>query len=161
RRLFATGKIDDARAQVTKAPEGLVLSYVVAERPAIARVRFEGAQAMGQAELMDALHAQDLEVLDPARVKHGIEGRRSEYADRGYLHARATTRTESAGEGVVLVVAVEEGPEVRVSSLTFEGSKTLSPETLRKLVATKVGEPYRVSLFERDLLVAGSAYLDR
>src|SRR5262249_45917098 len=85
---------------------------------------------------------------------------REEYADHGFLHAAATTQAKPGGEGVELVITIDEGPIVKVAALVFAGAKVIPGADLAKIAATKVGEPYRVSLFDRDLLLVNDAYYD-
>ena len=160
RRIFASGEIDDVQARATTSAEGVVLTYTIEERKLVARVRFEGLHAMSDEDARTAFHAADLKLLDPAAVRAGVDQLRSDYADLAHLYPHLATRTTPAGEGVELIVDVDEGPAVVVASLVFPGAHTLPERDLQKLAETKAGGPYGVALFERDVLVVNAAYYD-
>jgi outer membrane protein insertion porin family len=161
RQLFDTGMIEDVQVRAHSGGEGVVLTFAIVERKLASRVRFEGARAIGDEDLRTAFHASEHMVLDPARISRGTRDLRQEYTDRGYLYSKVTTRTARAAEGgVELVVVIDEGPNVKVSSLAFAGAKSIPEANLKKLAATKVGEAYRAPILERDLLQIASVYYD-
>jgi outer membrane protein insertion porin family len=159
--LYATGMLADARAEVSAAEGGLVLTFAVEERPAVTSVSFEGVHALTEAELAAAFHAADLKRLDPVAIKAGTEAIREELAIHGHIHASFEQRTSPRAAGVELTVVVDEGPLVKVASLDFAGARIIPAAELAKIAMTKVGEPFSPAHFERDRLVVTSTYYDR
>ena len=77
------------------------------------------------------LHAGS--VLDPTRVEATIQGMKQIYQDKGYLDASVTFRTVQAAEQHRdRRFRRNEGPEVHISDVEFEGNKNISSRELRK-----------------------------
>jgi outer membrane protein insertion porin family len=160
-KLYDTGLIADARAELTPSAEGLVLTFVVEERKLLGRARVEGAHAAPiNVDLGTEGGAAPL--YNPTNVRAAELRLRDQYVDAGYLHVKLTTEASPIdADHVDLVLKVEEGPQVKVAALSFPGAKQYREADLLKALGTRVGAPFNPTLLTRDVLLAEAGYYDR
>jgi outer membrane protein assembly factor BamA len=75
------------------------------------------------------------------------------YDGLGYTQAKAVATVKSLGGGsAALSLAVDEGPQVMVGAISFEGAKQVPQAELRKALRSAVGSVFLQELVERDTL---------
>jgi outer membrane protein insertion porin family len=158
--LFDQGLLKDVVVVAQPLPgKGVMLSYVVTEYEWISRVDFTGVTAVKTDDLNQLAHAGLR--ANPFLLKTISDQVQSLYEGLGYPQAKAVATVKSLGGGnSALTLAVEEGPQVRVAEITFEGAKKLAEVELRKSLRSVIGTPYLKDLVERDTLAITSAYFD-
>jgi outer membrane protein insertion porin family len=138
RATYAMGFFDQVTARVEDTDSGPVLRFHVTERPLVRSVEVEGTDAIEDEDVEAALRVRPHTILDPAKVREGIEAARRLYADKGLLDAEIAVKTESAPENEVDVrYEVDEGDPVRVRKINIEGNEAFSDRKLRGLMQTK------------------------
>jgi outer membrane protein assembly complex protein YaeT len=120
---------------------GLVLVFVLEERPFLARVDFRGSRLLRREQIQALLAAQGLplKVAAPAnrtelwRAARAIE---RELAELGHPQARVKLRLEPVPTlAVRAVFQVSDGPRVGVALVRFRGNAAFREEELRKRMA--------------------------
>ncbi len=116
-----------------------VLTFQLTERPFIREVQFEGNDKLAKDDLDAALKVRANTILDPQKVRRGIDDAKKEYSKKGYLDAAITyTTTPSAGNNeATLIFHIDEGKIIRIDTITFEGAIAFSARKLRGLMQTK------------------------
>lgn len=138
RALYRMGFFSNVIAELNHESGRRVLVYAVTERPLVREVTVEGERAIGRAELEPAFKVRPHTILDPEKVRRGIEEAKKLYEKKGYLDATITYDTPSVGENeVTLAYRVDEGKRVRIAKLVFEGARQVSPGTLRGVMQTR------------------------
>jgi outer membrane protein insertion porin family len=138
RALYRMGFFEDVQADLSRQDGRAVLTYHVVERPQIKEVRLEGNRKIDREDLEAALKIRPHTILDPTKVRRGIEEARKLYEKKGYLDAEIEYETESAGEDEVVVkLTVHEKKVVRIEKLIFEGARKVPASTLKKVMQTK------------------------
>ncbi|MDA8326075.1 MAG: outer membrane protein assembly factor BamA [Nitrospiraceae bacterium] len=150
----------------TTAANQAVLTYVINEGPRIKikEIRFIGNKALKSGEIRAAMkskprsffsflfksgyYKKDDLLADSERIK-------DLYFDHGYIQAVVqdpkTTLTPDK-KWAIITYAIQEGEQFRVSKTSFAGNKIVGTEELRKLLATKVGEPVSRKLVRQDVI---------
>ncbi|GMU60726.1 MAG: hypothetical protein AMXMBFR34_24890 [Myxococcaceae bacterium] len=159
--LYALGFVRDVVAVAELLPsKGVMLSYFVTEHERVAEVRVAGVHAV-DGELLKALLPLGL----PASLalRKALEDKTTEfYAELGYAHAKVKVTMSSQGPGkAVLSLDVEEGPRVTLQALTFAGVKQAKEAELKKVLRSRVGEPFSEKELLRDAAAVTAAYYDR
>jgi outer membrane protein insertion porin family len=138
RALYKTGFFDNVEADFVEANGVGTLTYRLTERPFIGDVRVEGNKKLNKEEIEAALKVRPNTILDPEKIRRGIEDAKKEYEKKGYLDAVIKYDTEPMPEGEVrLVYKVTEGNVVRVADINFEGANAFSSRQLRAVMETK------------------------
>jgi outer membrane protein insertion porin family len=138
RALYRMGFFDNIEAQLNEENGKWVLTYHVSERPLIREVRVEGNKKLTREDLEAAFKVRPNTILEPDKVRRGIEEAKKQYEKKGYLDASITYETTPARDDeVVLTYKIKEGDVVRISDLVFEGARAFTPRELRKVMQTK------------------------
>ncbi|MGH7962891.1 MAG: POTRA domain-containing protein, partial [Candidatus Binatia bacterium] len=136
--IYAMGFFRNVEAQVTKENGHVLLTYKVAERPLIREVRIEGNKDLSKDVLETAIKSHPRTILNPVKIRRGIEEAKKAYEQKGFLDVDITYRTEEVDRGeTVLTFTVNERKKVYVKDLLFEGNKTFDSDALRGIINTK------------------------
>jgi outer membrane protein insertion porin family len=139
RAVYGMGFFDQVAVDVRDAGPGKVdVAFRVEERPLVRNIKVEGTDKLKREEVEGALKVRAHTILDPQKVREGIEAARKLYIEKSYLDAAITYKTETVGENEVDVTyTVEEGGPVRVVDVDFEGNQAFSDRTLRGIMQTR------------------------
>jgi outer membrane protein insertion porin family len=138
RAVYAMGFFDQVAADVEPVEGGIDVVFRVKERPLVRAVKIEGTDKLKRDEVESALKVRPHTILDPEKVREGIEAAKKLYVEKGYLDAEIDYRTEPAGENEVDVFYdVKEHKRVRVVDVEFEGNEAFSDRTLRGVIQTR------------------------
>ena len=133
-----------------------VVTFTINEggKSILREVKFEGNRNVKTSELRKAMKgtkgktilsfADKSGKLDPAKLREDLDEVRELYQNKGYIEAEITeTRVERLTTGDVnLVVVVREGPQYRVGSLVFDGTKVFTDGEIRRFLKMKEGTLY-------------------
>ena len=182
-RLWATGFLDDIKIEYhdytfANGVVGRLVTYNLEERQRIRTIDYVGSKQVERTKIEERLKELHTELrldsfIDPAVVKK-IEGVvREMLKEKGFQFSSVThTITEVAGgpKLVNLVFNLDEGPKVKIKTVTFDGNEVASDGTLRKQMKTnKIGSSclftshgtYQEAKFEEDADRVMQYYLDR
>ena len=139
RAVYGMGFFDQVDADVSPAGTGQVAVVLrVKERPLVRTLKVEGTDEIEKEEIEGALKVRPRTILDPEKIRQGIEAARKLYIDKGYLDATITYTTTPVGENEVdIVYKVEEKDTIKVEEISFEGNEAFSGRTLRGVMQTR------------------------
>jgi len=138
RSIYEMGFFSDVEVSVSEESGRTILTYQVHERPLIREVRVEGTKGLSKDDFENALKIHPRTILNPVKIRRGIEETKKAYEKKGYLDAEITYRTEepTAGE-TILTFTVNENDKVGVKDIVFEGNEAFSSDQLRAVMATR------------------------
>jgi outer membrane protein insertion porin family len=139
RRLFATGNFKDIRPHIVELDSGRVeLRLVVEERPYVVAIDFMGLEHLKKSTVLDTIALKAGSPLRPAKIAEAEAMTRALLADKGFQMKKFTTDTIRERDGEVrLIFRVEEGSQVALADIEFEGNTVFSDEDLRGTLETK------------------------
>ena len=154
RALYRMGFFHDIEADLSEENGKSVLTFRVVERPQIREVHLDGNKKIDREDLENALKIRPHTILDPIKIRHGIDEAHKLYEKKGYLDATIEYNTEDLGGNEVRInFTVEEKKVVRIQHLIFEGARALPPSQLKKAMQTS--EDWMFSF------ITGAGILDR
>lgn len=138
RALYQMGFFDDVAADVTAEGADWVLTYTVSERPFVQEVKIKGEDKIGREELETALRVRPNTIFDPEKARRGIAEAKKLYEKKGYLDAQISYEIDRQEENTAAVTfTVDEGKQVRIHRLSFEGNRAFSDRQLASVMTTK------------------------
>ncbi len=170
RELWNSGFFDDVEVDLTRADEGVVLRFLVRERPSIQRIEIEGNDKIDDEDIEEGIELRKDTILSPAAVARSIQKIRDLYAEKGYFLAEVESEIiPQKNNEVVVKLTVTEHGAVTVKRVTFIGNDHVSDRELREVMLTGKesilrfgsGGPYRQDAFERDIAMLSALYYDR
>ena len=143
RAIYKLGQFQDVKAETEAAEGGVVLVYAVVEKPIIREIRIEGNKEIKTEKIRDALGLKANTIFSQKELAQSAKKVKKLYNDEGYYLAEVTTRSETRGNDIRVVVSVVEGEKVLIKTIRFEGNKTFTSRKLRGAMET--GEKWFLS----------------
>ena len=142
RRLWGLGYFEDVQVEGELTSRGVVLTYVVTERPTIRKITVEGNDKIKLDDINEQLDLEKNEVLDLGKVKDNVEKIKALYTESGLFLAQVSYELRQVPDEpgkVDLVLVISEAKEVIVRGIAFTGNKAFTDKELRRNIQTRVG----------------------
>ncbi len=138
RRLWDTGFLDDLVLEAREgAAGGKIVSFRVSERKRVQIVDFRGSKALTTSTIEDEIKKRDLALkidtfYDPAKARRVEEVIKEMLARKGRPFAKVTHDAKTIGaSGQQISFTVDDGPKVKVKTVTFDGNEAFTDGALR------------------------------
>lgn len=170
RELWRSGFFDDIEVDLRQRDDGVILRFIVRERPAIRAVEFEGNSEIDDDDLAEAIEVKPNTILSRPALGRAVQKIRDMYAERGYFLAEAESEVvQESNNEVTVRFRITEHSQVTVKLITFIGNEHISTEELRAVMFTGQtgllsfgsGGPFRQDAFERDIAMISALYYDK
>ncbi len=144
--------------------------YVVDEgaKGAIRQVQFEGNEHFSDKTLRKEMKTKGKTLfafidksgrLDEAQLQRDLDSIKEFYQNHGYIDAEVRdVRKERPKGPLIITIAIVEGAQYHVGSVTYSGYKQTTEEKLRKVVKMKTGDVYSPKQLHDDAKAIADAY---
>ena len=142
RRLWGLGYFEDVAVDGNLTDRGVVLTYVVKERPSVRKIIVEGNDKIKLDDINESLDLEKNEVLDLGKVKDNIEKVKALYTESGFFLAQVSYELRPVADEpgkVDIAIVISESTEVIVRQIDFVGNTAFTDKELRKHISTRVG----------------------
>ena len=156
--LWNTNRFDDIRLESEKGDRGgIILTYVVVERPVIRDIKYEGMKSASTSDVLDRFKERKVGLVvesqyDPNVINHASVVLKELLSERGHQFAKVTPELRRIPpSSLEIIFQVEEGPKVKVGQINITGNTAFSRrEVVRSMKNLKpIGIPY--SLYFEEL----------
>ena len=139
RRLQATGRYAYVGAELETTAQGLILTYVVEERPRLRAITIQGASHFSNLKIRDLLELNLSDRVDIPLVQTKLEAVREKYIKDFYTEVAFDVQlsTPDADNFTNLTITVDEGPRRKVIKIKFTGNTEYSNTQLKKAMGQK------------------------
>jgi outer membrane protein insertion porin family len=170
RALWDAGFFDDIEADLEKKDQGVVLRFLVRERPNIKAIEFSGNDEIENDKLNEIIEIKPNTILSVPAVRRSVNKIKDGYSEKGYFLADVEFKIEPQRDNEVIVkFKIREHQPVTVRRVSFIGNENLSDAELLGTMQTGnggffsfgSGGSYRQDVFERDILLINALYYDR
>jgi outer membrane protein assembly complex protein YaeT len=121
-RLLKTGRYETVHAIVTRGPQGVAVTFVVSERPLVAKIVFRGNKVFKSEELMKDFPFGVNDPLNQYNAEAGRQAIISKYQAKGYYYADVKIDPAALRDQSQIVYTIVEGPKVAVKAIKFKGN---------------------------------------
>lgn len=174
RAIFAQGFFRDVRVYREDTPDGLRLIFEVEESPVIREITITGNDNIDGDDIKEALTLTTGVPLDYPLLRENKERVAAVYRTEGYYLAEVEYEIEEITEGSVAInFDVEEGEELKLRDIVFEGNTAFTDDELTEGFTTDVWHWYSLAtswfdrsgkyaepVFLRDLRLVEQKYTD-
>jgi len=137
RAIFKLGHFSDVKAQTDKGDGGVVLEYVVQEKPIVREVKVEGAKEITQDKVRAAVEIKRNTIFSAKDLQKSILKVKKLYADEGYYLAEVNGDISKRSETELHVIfRIKEGEKVLIRTLNFDGNRAFTDKKLKKSMET-------------------------
>ncbi|MBN1899130.1 MAG: outer membrane protein assembly factor BamA [Spirochaetes bacterium] len=154
RALYEIGAYSDVNLDVAEQKGGLVLTFIVQERPIIKEIIFKGNDEFGEVDLSESIQniVKEDDVYQEARVNEAINIILRKYEDEGYNEAsvRAIPVINEETKTCKLIIRIREGDEVRVAKISIRGAKAFSEKKVVGKMDTHIDDWLHSGIFKQE-----------
>jgi outer membrane protein insertion porin family len=137
RAIYKLGYFRDVQAQVEKAPEGVVLSYLVQEKPIVREIKIEGAKEIKEDKVRENIEIKPNSVYSYKDLQKSVKKVKKHYTDEGFYLAEVNAITSKRSDTELNVIfQIKEGNKILIKTITFEGNRAFSAKQLKKTMET-------------------------
>lgn len=137
RAIYKLGHFTDVKAQSDVKDGGVVLEYVVTEKPIVREVKIEGAKELSADKVREAVEIKPNSVFSQKDLLKSIKKVKKLYADEGYYLAEVSGDLSVRSDTEVHVIfRIKEGDKVLIRKIEFEGNHAFSDKKLKKTMET-------------------------
>jgi outer membrane protein insertion porin family len=141
--LYETGFFEDVQMETQSGPGGVVLAFLVREKPFITEIVFDGNKALSDDKLKEKITIKSQSFLDQPKAKESAEKIRLAYQGDGYFNCRVTPIVQTLDEDRKrLTFLIIEGEKARVRTVNFDGLHSATKEEMFKVMATREWIPW-------------------
>ncbi|MCX5680381.1 MAG: outer membrane protein assembly factor BamA [Candidatus Omnitrophica bacterium] len=139
KRLYATQYFTDVSIDVSRAAEGVSVTFVVDEKPVIADITFTGNKAFRANKLKGSMKSKPNEMLNLALLTQDIADIREMYVKKGYplVEAKYEIEMDKTDNKAMINVTIDEKTRVKVSSVNIIGNKAIKTDVIKKAMSTR------------------------
>ncbi len=132
--------------------EGIVLYFVVAELPTLAKVEYKGLKKLDKDDFKGKVDLFDGQVYSKSAVEAARQKILDIYHDKGYLLAEVKTEESEEKETArkIITFKVTEGKKVAVRYITFDGNAHVADKKLRQHFKIKEDRWWRSGEYKED-----------
>lgn len=169
--IFSLGYFDDIELDAVRSGDGVKLTFNVKERPAIAKIEFDGNERIDTSDLKEVIKVKEWSILDVNKVKEDVALLQKHYEEKGFYLAKVgfDVKTTKADE-VELVYKINDYDKVQIKKITFLNNRRFSDDQLKSVMAeTREGNAlsfltssgsFKDTAFKQDLQRLTLWYLD-
>jgi outer membrane protein insertion porin family len=170
RALWDAGFFDDIEADLERKDQGVVLRFLVRERPNIKAIEFSGNDEIENDKINEIVEIKTNTILSIPAVRRSANKIKDAYAEKGFFLADVDFKVDPLRDNEVKVrFKIREHQPVTVRRVTFIGNENVSDAELQGGMQTGSGGffsfgsggSYRQDVFERDVLLINAAYYDK
>ena len=138
KKLYESGKVDDVSWLAEPAGNGVKLIAVVATRPALDSVAFQGNSLFSSNKLAKESKLKAGGALSDEQILSARRNIEAFYQGYGYPDVTVTHQMQNApGGGATLVFQINEGVKNEVRKIRFAGNNNITSKDLEKVMKTK------------------------
>lgn len=156
--LWNTNRFDDIKLETEKGDRGgVIVRFVVTERPVIRDIKYEGAKSVTTSDILDRFKERKVgltveSMYDPNVVNHAAVVLKDLVAEHGHQFATVTPELRRIPPSSLEVIfTVVEGPKIKVGKITILGNEAFSRRDVVRAMKNlhPIGIPH--SIFLEDL----------
>ncbi|OGS04615.1 MAG: outer membrane protein assembly factor BamA [Elusimicrobia bacterium RIFCSPLOWO2_12_FULL_59_9] len=128
------------------------LTFLLAEKPRIRKIKFEGNQEFSRSKLADEISLKAKDPFDEIKLRADIAKLLALYHEQGYGEAqvREEARRDIESRELDLILHIEEGPQARIKEVVLSGLTAFKPKKILKLMQNRRKKVFNAEQFEKD-----------
>jgi outer membrane protein insertion porin family len=137
RAIFQMGFFKEVLIDIKDGPKGKVVIFSVVEKPAIAKITFEGNNNIKDDDLTKELGIRLYAILNQNEIKRSINRLKDLYLQKGYYSVKIEEEiAELPKNEVSLTYHITEGKKIYIRKIEFTGNEHFSDRKLRSAMVT-------------------------
>lgn len=168
--IYGLGFFTDVKAEKTVSDKGVIITYIVTEKPVVREIVFQGNKALNNDKLKEAVEIKPNSIFSQKDLLKGIAKIKKLYTDEGYSQAEIEPVKQSISSfEMKLTLKINEGAKILVREIVFDGNRAFDSSKLKSLIETKQdwwlawltgAGVYKDDVLKNDLLLIAEHYMN-
>jgi outer membrane protein insertion porin family len=138
KRIHRIGYFEDVRVDIDTFEGGVKLIFILVEKPTVVSVDFAGNEEYDEEEIKEHITITPGAIANFSLITDNTDMITAFYHSKGYWHARVVPIINEISEDTAaLTFQIDEGPEVAIEEITFEGNKYIEDDDIEDVMETK------------------------
>ncbi len=138
RSIYRMGFFEDVSIETEDSPTGKIVTFVVTEKPSIAKIIFKGAKKGKEDELLEEAGIKVYSIIDRNEIRQSINRLKEYYRKKGYYYVEITERIEELPDNwISLTYEINKGKKVYVRKIEFVGNDEFDDDDLKDIMITR------------------------
>jgi outer membrane protein insertion porin family len=135
RAVFKLGHFQDVKVETAPGEKGLIVTYVVTEKPVVRDIKIEGNKELSVDKIKEVLEIKANSIFSAKDLTRSIKKIKKLYADEGYYLAEVESSTEKRGDtDLRLTLKIAEGKKILIQEIRFDGNHSFTRRKLKGLM---------------------------
>lgn len=170
RRLYGLEYFDDIQIDAAETPEGLVVTFLLKEKPFVRNINVVGLVQFESFEFKEKIKTKRGSFFQGHYVPEDIRIIKQMYQDKGYYFTQVKPKFYDVENNQIDVeFQVEEGDKIKITQINFVGNKNFTSRKLRGVIQTSTQDiisiltdsgTYRKDILKVDVLKLETFYND-
>ncbi|MFA6321596.1 MAG: outer membrane protein assembly factor BamA [Candidatus Omnitrophota bacterium] len=154
KKLYATQFFTDISIDVEPEKDGVIVTFVVEEKPVIEDIVFKGNNEFRPQKLKSTMKTKPNEMLNLAILAQDMADIKALYVKKGYpqIEVKYTIDSDKETNKAVITVTIDEKTHVKVASVKIIGNKAIKTQELRKILGTKPAWLFNPGVFNDETM---------
>jgi outer membrane protein insertion porin family len=141
--LYESGYFEEVQVETESGAGGVVLIFLVREKPFITEIVFDGNKELSDDKLKEKITIKSQAFLDQLQAKESAEKIRLAYQGDGYFNCQVFPVVQTLDEDRKrLTFFIKEGDKARIKTVNFDGLHAATKDELFKVMATREWIPW-------------------
>lgn len=135
--IYNSGFFRDIQVDAQPFEGKLKITFILKEKPSIREIILEGYDELDEDKIRKVIDVKINTILDELALDKNLDNIKKRYAEDGFYLAEAEYELEEVSpHSVNVIFKINEGPEVEVQEIRFEGNEDFSDDDLKDIIET-------------------------
>ena len=140
--IFKQGLYNDIKVDAQEEDQGLVLTYIVQEKPSIRRIIYEGNEELGEDDFSEVVDLEPYRIVSSDQINKNRNKIKDLYIEKGFFLAEVSwDMIPVENQQVDVVFRIKEKDEIKVAQIQIIGNTVLSDEKIKGSLYTRQEGP--------------------
>lgn len=136
--IFKMGFFKDIKVEQEQIPQGVIIRFIVFEKPLLKEIEISGNEAIKDDEIRDVITIKENTILKEKLLTQSIEQIKKLYQKEGYFDVKITYEVSPISpEAEKVTFIISEGEKAYIEKIFFEGNESFKDKKLKKQMANK------------------------
>lgn len=164
RKLYALDYFEEIVPEAIRADEAgsaVILNFEVQERPVVDRVEFAGNNRVGRNALLSSILLTRGDMITRSKRRVDEEAIVSTYVERGYPDVEVSSRVVEEDGRTLLYFDIDEGNQLTIEEIRFEGNSFATDSTLRGVIESKEQSLFNRGVYQERVIEQDRGRIER
>ena len=137
RDIYKMGFFKDVEIETESGPDGEIVTFLVTEKPSIAKISFHGNKEISDEDLKKEIGIKPYSILNQNEIKQSLNRLNDFYRQKGFYNVEISDRIEPLPNNeVALKYEITEHEKVFITKIEFEGNTHFTAKELKDIMET-------------------------